>query len=312
MSTQWKAIAAISETDDTLLLMTVRQEYEVVVSRKGLLILRQTLNELLEQEKITKTDIYEWDLLCQYFDILLNKLDGFKGITEFTFETPWQPLPIDGQAQILDEMLKIFGSNIYVSLVGTMPDISIEYRFGTYVLTRKLIPADLERLQQIVTGLNNVPEAEYEAVLLDISKGNLTGIAGLNKLAGGVDLAGGPLGGLAISLVVAASRMDSTRKIEADNEAAIRPFNAVVDAIIAIAFVAVSVGRCLSWGMEMYKNYQEAEKARLEKEELQRKAAQDKMMDDWRREGYPKREGGDMGAGGPADDAGRVRAAGTC
>jgi hypothetical protein len=303
MKTTWKGKASISETGKGLLLMTIRQEYELVVNPQEINTFLTAISQLVENKTVSNEVGFEWTLEFEAIRTLMSRIsDGISSKSDITLETPWQSLPSADWLPILTELKRVFASGVSVCVTGTAPNYILEYRFGTYLLSRQIDVQSFDSMELTLRKLALTPEDVMDAALSDLKSQRFTAIETLNMLAGGTDLTGTPLGGLAIALVVAAA--DSQTPLIAEVKA-MSISRAVIFAVLAGA------GAAIKGAASAYKDYMEAEKARAERDRARYELERQQMRDRQNREARPVREV-DVSAGGPAYDHGIDRAGRTC
>lgn len=295
MKTTWKGKASISETGKGLLLMTIRQEYELVVNPSEIKTFLTAISQLVENKTVSNEVGFEWTLEFEAIRTLISRIsDGLSSKSDITLETPWQSLPSADWLPILTELKRVFASGVSVCVTGTAPNYFLEYRFGTYLLSRQIDVQSFDSMELTLRKLESTPEDVMDAALSDLKNQRFTAIETLNMLAGEIDLKGTPLGGLAIALVVAAAE----------------PKAMSISRTLIFAVLA-GAGAAIKGAASAYKDYMEAEKARAERDRIRYELEREKMRDRQNREARPVREV-DVSAGGPAYDRDLDRAGRTC
>ena len=306
MKTTWKGKASISESGKGLLLMTIRQEYELVVNPSQITTFLTAISQLVENKTVSNEVGFEWTLEFDAIKTLISRIsDGLSSRSDITLETPWQSLPSADWLPILTELKRVFASGVSVCVTGTAPNYFLEYRFGTYLLARQIDVQSFDSMKLTLNQIESTPEDVMEAALLDLKNQRFTAIETLNALAGGADLTGTPLGGLAIALVVAAANSQTPLIAEAQAERTSRIGQPLILVVLGMT------GAAIAGAAYAYKNYMEAEKARAERDRIRYELERDQMRDRQNREARPVRKA-DVSAGGPAYERDLDRAGKTC
>ena len=311
MQVSWKGVAGVSESGNALLLVTLREEYNLVVSQKQALQFLGDLLQVAEKDSLQKDVVMEWEFEVKNLLVVLNKLqEQGQSFNDMQLETPWRQLPGTHIDVILGELKKNFAGGASVSISGTAPNYTMNYRIGTFLKSYPIPAGDFNHLITVADKLNNVTTENINSVLQRISKGEISAIQGLNELAGGENLAGSPLGGMALILAIVATEVAQPLHMNLQDilteSLIISPFNAG-----AILAAAGAVATLIYTAANAYKTYQEAEKARIEAEKLKYELEKKKQEDEERLRCRPERSIG-VSAGGPAAEGAIDRISRTC
>jgi len=166
MKVTWKGVSGLDAGGEELLLVTMRQEYNLVVSKKQIDVFRKEIATLADVQKISSDTAVEWDLEFLNIKKMLDDLqEGRRFVGKYHLETPWQDWPAKSINDVLAPMTKAFGSGTFFSLEGKVPNYSLVYHLGTSTHSIALAPADLVAAVQYVSSISAAQVTQAAALV---------------------------------------------------------------------------------------------------------------------------------------------------
>lgn len=314
MKTMWKGKHALAETGEGLLLMTVKQEYELIVTTKKIEIFKTVLSQLVDAKQVSRQVAFDWEMQFASIRTLISRFEGGPPELGATLETSWQDIPTESFDIILRELKNVFTTGLTLSISGTAPTYQVEYRFGTFRLVRAIDPTSFLKFDGVLAQLQATDSQTINSLLANVADGKLDAIGALNRMSG-TQLAGTPLGGLSIAIAVGAIAINAPLAPNAELDEGATDKNVIVQAA-AVAGVILTLAKAWKTAAEGYRAWQEGEIARAKADRLnyetQRDLQRKKESAAGRLSGGVNEPNTNYGRGGPSYEGGMRDAAGRC
>jgi hypothetical protein len=145
MKVMWKGVSRIGDGDEALLVVTLRQEYEMVVDQKQIQRFTDALKQLVERQVILPDLGRTWELEFEVIRALLSQIkDSPPAVKGAALATPWKEWPAESINDILPALKNAFCQGAFFSLKGVVPSYTMVYHFATSTKEFPLLPVELE------------------------------------------------------------------------------------------------------------------------------------------------------------------------
>lgn len=158
MSSRYRITTKLSQNTDSLFVMTIATERELVLDRTRLQVLTNAVRSVSDgPDSLSREDADYWLTVLDGLRVLSNRLGDRPPVERIGLQTLWHPLP----TLLLDDILKKFSLNadtdLRVFVEGAVPDTSLVINIGAasakFACPPSLVPAvkaDLKRVQDAV------------------------------------------------------------------------------------------------------------------------------------------------------------------